>query len=126
MNYDAIIVEMLSRIKTLEEQVKRLTDIQEQIEVQQNFDRTEKKIGTKDIYNYIKSLKQSSYDAGETFLFLKANDIHRNLKLKNRMPLVCNAMKQSMNDGDEVIHETPGGYSSTLEIKYYLKDGEFA
>ena len=46
MNFDAIIVEMLS-IKTLEEQVKRLTDIQEQIEVQQNFDRTEKKIGTR-------------------------------------------------------------------------------
>lgn len=122
MNYDTIIVEMLSRIQTLEQQVNRLSDMQEQVGIQQN---SENQIGTKDIYNYIKSLKQSSYDEGETFLLLKANNIHRNLKLKNKMPLVCNAMRQCMNAGDKVIHETPSGYSSTLEIKYFLNAGEF-
>lgn len=125
MNYDTIILEMLSRIQTLEQQIKHLTDEQEQHKSQTNSVNTAKQIGTKEIGAYIQSLKQSAYENNETFLVLKANDIHKYLKLKNRMPLVCNAMKQCMKSGDEVVHETPSGYSSTLEIKYHFKEGVF-
>ena len=68
---------------------------------------------------------KSVYESNEKFLVLKANDIHKNLPLKNRTPLVCNAMRQCMKANDEVVHETPSGYLSTLEIKYYLKGGVF-
>lgn len=124
MNYDAIILEMLSRIQVLEQKVKLLTATQEQLEGQQSPENTEKQIGTKDVYTYIKRLMQSAFEKGEESLVLKANDVHKSLKLKNRMPLVCNAMRQCMNAGDKVIYETPSGYSSTLEIKYFLKGGE--
>jgi hypothetical protein len=29
-------------------------------------------------------------------------------------------MRQSMNEGDIVLHTTPSGNSSTIEIKYYV------
>lgn len=37
----------------------------------------------------------------------------------SRYPMVCNAMRQCMKDGDQVIYETQSGYSSTLEIRYF-------
>ena len=40
--------------------------------------------------------------------------------LKNAMPMVCNAMRQCMGENDIILHETPSGYSSSLEIKYFL------
>lgn len=124
MNYDAIILELLTRIKNLELQVKLLYDMKDQsLEQEAPIDRV-KKIGTKDIRNYIEDMKKRKLESNEAFLILKANDIHRTLNLKNRMPLVCNAMKQCMNSGDEILHETPSGYSSTLEIKYYLKGSD--
>jgi hypothetical protein len=123
MNYDTIILEMLNRIQSLEQQVKSLTEKQRKFEEQIDSEHIVQRIGTKEIRLYIKSLMKSAYENHEEFLVLKANDIHNSLKLKNRMPLVCNAMRQCMKAKDEVIHKTPSGYSSTLEIKYFLKGG---
>ncbi|NLB81534.1 MAG: hypothetical protein GX800_08005, partial [Clostridiaceae bacterium] len=113
MNHESVILEMLSRIQCLEEQVKLLS---EKLSQQANYNEsseTTTKLGTKDICKYIKSLINDTQDKDSPFVILKANDIHRNLNLKNRMPMVCNAMKQCMGANDEVLHETPSGYSST-------------
>lgn len=113
MEYEKIILELLVRVKTLEEQVAAL---QEGIQ-----GKTEKQLGTKDIKAYICSLKNEAKEYGQKSLVLKANDIHKQLRLKSRMPAVCNAMKYCMEDGDEILHETASGFSSTFEVKYYLE-----
>ena len=115
MNYEKIILELLGRIQVLEEQVSLLINAKTQaLEEETN------KISTDDIRQYILELKKAAKDAGKSFIVLKSGDIHKELKLKSAMPQVCNAMRQSMNEGDIVLHTTPSGNSSTIEIQYYV------
>ena len=75
MDYDRIIMDMLSRICVLEEQVKNLSASKAD---------SEKKITTADIRQYILELQANARDSGEQSLELIANDIHKALKLKSR------------------------------------------
>ena len=115
MNYEKIIVELLGRIQVLEEQVAVLMKEKKQV-----LDQETNKISTDDIRQYIVKLKKSAKMSGKNFIVLKSGDIHKELKLKSAMPQVCNAMRQSMNEGDVVLHTTPSGNSSTIEIQYYV------
>ena len=115
MNYEKNIVEHLGRIQVLEEQVAMLMN-----EKPQTLDQETSKISTDDIRHYILELKKVAKERGNNFIVLKSGDIHKDLNLKSRMPQVCNAMRQSMNEGDIVLHTTPSGNSSTIEIKYYV------
>ncbi|MCM1306502.1 MAG: hypothetical protein NC037_06565 [Bacteroides sp.] len=112
MDYDKVIIDMLNRICILEEQVKKLSE-----EKRENIMKT----STLDVKNYIIEFKQAAKEKGHKYIDLISNDIHNALKLKSRMPIVCNAMKQAMNDGDIIIHQTASGYSSTLTIRYFLE-----
>lgn len=38
----------------------------------------------------------------------------------SRMPQVCRIMYEKMKTGDEILHTTPSGSSSTIKIRYYL------
>lgn len=114
MNYDKVIIELLGRIQTLEEQVKFLMD------KENNSDKSKNKISTGDIRAYIEELKTDARNAGSDILLLKAGDIHREKKLKSSMPMVCNAMRQCMGSEDKILYQTASGYSSTLEIEYKL------
>ena len=113
MNYEKIIIELLGRIQVLEEQVAVLMKEKSQV-----LDQETNKISTDDIRQYIVELKKSAKASGKNFIVLKSGDIHKELKLKSAMPQVCNAMRQSMNEGDVVLHTTPSGNSSTIEIQY--------
>ena len=115
MNYEKIIVELLGRIQVLEEQVAELMK-----DKTQSNDTASSKITTDDIRQYIANLKKSAKAMGKDFIVLRSGDIHKELNLKSSLPQVCNAMRQSMIDGDVVIHTTPSGNSSTIEIKYYV------
>ena len=115
MNYEKIIVELLGRIQVLEEQVAMLIN-----EKNQQMRKEENKTTTEDIRRYIEELKTSAKTDGKNNIVLKSGDIHKDLKLKSAMPKVCNAMRQAMKEGDVVLHTTPSGSSSTIEIKYYL------
>lgn len=106
---EKIIIDMLNRICKLEEQVEQLLEEKEN-----------SKMGTADVRNYIVELKNQHKINGDKFFCVTANEVHKALKLKNRMPIVCNAMKQTMEMGDEIIHQTASGYSSTFAVKYYL------
>lgn len=121
MNYDTIILEMLSRIQALEDEIKYL---KENNSNEILIETSNPKITTNDICDFIDSLKQIALEEGQASLILIANDIHKELELKSKMPLVCNAMKRCMPHGDEVIFETASGYSSTLQIQYYLAEWE--
>lgn len=116
MNYDKIIVEMLSRIQILEEEVEALKKLKSDPLGEKDITIL-KKVTTDDICDYITCLKK---EAVENSITLVANNIHNELKLKSRMPIVCNAMKRCMCSGDEVLFQTASGYSSTLKIKYYI------
>ena len=113
MNYEKIIVELLGRIQVLEEQMAILMQ-----EKKQASEQEVNKITTDDIRQHILGLKMAAKDEGKKFIILKSGDIHKALSLKSAMPQVCNAMRQSMNEGDIVLHTTPSGNSSTIEIQY--------
>ena len=115
MNYEKIIVELLGRIQVLEEQMAVLMEEKKQASVQKS-----NKVTTDDIYEYIEELKRAAKAVGKEFIVLKSGEIHRGLKLKSALPQVCNAMRRSMTEGDVVLHSTPSGYSSTIEIQYNL------
>ena len=123
MNYEKIIVELLSRIQTLEEKVDFLMNEKPSSSKFKTHDEIVAdvvKVKTKDIRDYIEVQKSEAKTDGKEFVVLKAGDLHRILRLRNSIPMVCNAMRQCMTVGDVVLHETPSGYSSTLEIKYNI------
>jgi len=51
-----------------------------------------------------------------------SGDIYRQLGMKDRMPLICRIMYKEMMPGDKVLHTTPSGQSSTIKIRYHLKN----
>lgn len=113
MDYEKIIVELLSRIQTLEEQVAILIDQQTQ-----KKEKSVEKMTTNDIREFICGLKRTAKANGKSTLVLRSGNIHKDLNLKDSMPQVCNAMRQAMNTGDTILHTTPSGNSSTIEIQY--------
>ena len=123
MNYEKIIVELLARIQTLEEKVDMLMNDKSTGSVSVTHEETVNnvvKVKTKDIRDFIEAQKIEAKNRGEEFIVLRASDLHRINRLKNAMPMVCNAMRQCMGENYIILHETPSGYSSSLEIKYFL------
>lgn len=112
MDYEKIILELLSRIQVLEEKVDTL--------MAEKSGEEKTSISTSDICQYIKELKRIEKNNGNTTLILVARDIHRRLNLKSRFPMVCNAMRQCMGENDRILFQPPKGNSSTLEIEYKL------
>lgn len=112
MEYEKIILDLLIRVKTLEEKVEHLSSEKNEC--------SKKQPGIAEIREYIMGIKHKAAEDGLSHIVLKANDIHKAMKLKSRMPAVCSAMKQCMNTGDTVLHEPPSGFSSTLEIQYAI------
>lgn len=115
MNYERTILELLDRIQTLEEQVAIL--MAEKNNIVRKEDNT---MTTQEIREYIQQLKNTAKSQGKNSLVLRSGDIHKDLRLKDRMPPVCDAMYQMMLDGDKILHTTPSGKSSTIEIQYFL------
>lgn len=123
MNYDTIILELLSRVQALEEQVQELKTKGEFSSTEKSREdklSTTKKMTTGHIKDYIETQKQNARERGQKSLTLIARDIGNELRIKQRYPMICNAMRQSMNTSDEIVSSPASGYSSTLEIKYYL------
>ena len=119
MNYDKIILELIGRIQDLEENVAALQSKAAALE--ELSEKNKPKTTTGDIRNYILDKIAAAASSGEESITIKANNIHREMKLKSRFPMVCNAMRQCMKENDEVVFETASGYSSSLEIKYFCR-----
>lgn len=73
-----------------------------------------------DIRDFINQILQQSKQNGEEFVDLVSGRIHNDLAMRNRMPQVCRIMYEKMKPGDEILHTTPSGKSSTIAIRYYL------
>lgn len=79
---------------------------------------------TTDVRSFIVKLLKEAKSQGKSHIDLVSGDIHRQMGLKNRMPMVCRAMYQELLPSDRVLHTTPSGQSSTIRIRYYLKSRE--
>ena len=113
MNYDKIILELLDRIKVLEERVAVLEG---------NRNEREEKVSlTARTRDYIREQKQLAKRAGNKEIVLLCNDIQKALGVTNRTPSVCTAMYACMNPGDEVLFAPPSGKSTTVKIRYYIR-----
>ena len=115
MEYEKIIIELLGRIQTLEEQVAVLMEQQPHEE-----EKVEEKMTTDDIRSYIQEQKEIAKLAGKSELVLRSGDVHNDLGLKQRHPQVCNAMRSCMNSGDVILYQPPKGNGTTLRIQYKL------
>lgn len=123
MNYDKIILEMQERIMSLEERVLVL----EGKKVDANDDDIDfssyvpKKSQTQQIRDFINEKKGFGRASGKEYIVMNCNEIQKVFGLSNRTPLVCKAMYDCMESGDEVISAPPSGFSTTVTIKYNLK-----
>ena len=73
-----------------------------------------------EVTEYIQDLFKKERAFGKKSIVLVSGDIHKDMVWKNRMPTVCDAMYALMQSGDVVLHTTPSGKSSTIEIEYHL------
>lgn len=128
MNYDVIIVELLTQIQVLEKRINRMEKrlIQEGVFDEDVYASNIKvetaltpKMTTNAIEQYISKKISDARKKGEESIIIIAREIHNELGLKKSYPMVCNAMRKCMTQRDVVVHTTESGYSSTLEIKYY-------
>jgi len=70
---------------------------------------------------------QPAKERGERVVTVTAGDVHRDLGLKNRVPLVCQALKSKrlLEKNHLVLKEVsgpPSGLSTTLKITYEIGD----
>jgi len=75
---------------------------------------------TQDVRDYIHTLFDKERSFGRKTTTLVSGDIHKDMGWSNRMTIVCQAMYSIMQSNDVVLHTTPSGKSSTIEIEYYL------
>ena len=115
MNYDKIIIEMLDRIKTLEDKVTTLEENRK--ETQGNKGGTL----TQGVRDYIMQRKMQAKAQGLTEIVLLCNGLQKEFGVTNRAPAVCAAMYDCMEEGDEVLFAPPSGKSTTVKIKYLIK-----
>ncbi|GFZ94018.1 hypothetical protein GCM10008018_45600 [Paenibacillus marchantiophytorum] len=76
---------------------------------------------TEKIREYIIEVLNQAKAQGVTIIDLRSGDIHKNLKLANRMPSICSAMVSLGAFNFEIINDTPSGASSTKVVRYFLK-----
>ncbi len=70
-------------------------------------------------------LLSRAYEQGFDAVEITSGRIHKKVVGRidgpnHRMPTVCAVMRSIMKTGDIIIHETPGGLSSTIRIRYQL------
>ena len=121
MDYDKIILELLDRIKTLEEKVANLEN-GNNVQVTKPVVDNDKSVSLVDRAKiYIQGCKRMSFESGYDNLILRSGDVQKDLGVSNRVPSICMAMRYCMQPGDVVLEEPPSGLSTRLTIKYDLK-----
>ena len=122
MNIEKIILELLDRIKTLEEKVDALEKKDDQVaQNRQNHIESEKGMSLIErAKTYINGCKRMAFEAGNDNVILRCGDIQKDLGVTNRVPSVCQAMRDCMQPSDVVLEEPPSGFSTRLTIQYKL------
>lgn len=119
MDYAKTILELLERIKILEEKVAML---EKKSDVKTNSSNTQGNYInlTKRAREYITECKMQAKEKGLKEVTLLCNDIQKALGVVQRPRSICAAMYDSMKENDEIVFSPPKGFSTTLKIRYYL------
>lgn len=75
---------------------------------------------TTGIEKYIRSKKSEAVQLGKKEIIILASELVKEIELKQRFPMICQAMRNCMQINDEILHQTPSGNSSTFKVKYKL------
>ena len=121
MNYDKIILELLDRIKVLEEKVAKLEQTCKTEQLHSSSYSPERGNLTAKAREFIAQQKNITLQSGKHEVILLCNDIQKALGVTNRAPAICAAMYDCMSEGDEVLFAPPSGKSTTVKIKYYVR-----
>lgn len=113
MEYEKTLLELMERVAVLEEKVAVLEG-----NAVTKGDKPARGTYTEMVTDYIKNEIEKAKANGLHSVTLTSGGVQRDVGLKNRLPLVCNAMRKCMDDNSEIIYETPSGQSSTLAIKW--------
>lgn len=81
---------------------------------------TGNKNSTTDIRRYILNTLYQRQKQGDASCILVSGEIHKTMGLNNKMPSICSAIYQAMEPNDVVVHTTPSGKNSTIQICYQL------
>jgi len=73
-----------------------------------------------EVIDYIQDLFKKERSLGSKAIVLVSGGIEKEMGWSQRLPTVCAAMYALMQSGDTVLHTTPSGKSSTIEIEYQL------
>ena len=73
----------------------------------------------------LRTFFKSALDDGKPFIDVVSGELHEATEFKqgshpNQMPSVCNIMHEFKDMDDDILHVTPSGRSSTIQIRYYL------
>ena len=112
MNYEGIILELLSRVQNLEAAVKELQDMAA---------KPKNGIGTETDCEHIQRTgkigkKEEAKEEGREFLVLRAGEIGKHFGANNRLQVILNAMQKAMGADD-----ISSGSATMYEVRYNLK-----
>ena len=119
-NYEQILLEMLNRIKILENKVEKL-ETSKKMDDTPIFQPTNKRGLNGLAKDYIRKCKDEAKKQGLSEITLLCNDIQKALQVVNRTPSICSAMYDMMENGDQVLSAPPSGKSTTVRVKYFIK-----
>jgi hypothetical protein len=75
---------------------------------------------TQEIFAFIQNKLRTLSYSGQKSVQLTSGSIAKEMNIKNRMPMVCSAMRKAMKAGDRVVYAPPKGNGTTLTIEYKL------
>jgi hypothetical protein len=126
MNYDRVIVELLDRVAKLEDEVRKLKGETDTVTVTLNTDISKygekTKSYTQGVIDYLEALIKKAKEDGKEHLDVVSYDLQKAVGLKNRIPLICNAMRKVMREYEfEILADTPSQNSSTFKVRFFTK-----
>ena len=113
---------LLKRIEVLEEKIKKLEE--KECRDDKKTVKPERGTYTKLVIDYINDQILRAKKEGKEYIELTSGDVQKAVGLKNRLPLVCKAMRKCMNKDCVIMHKTPSMQSSTLTIRWDLKEDD--
>ncbi len=122
MEEKELIENLLKRVEMLEEKVKELENKNLDKDKEVVKIKPERGTYTKLVIDYINQRIEDAKKEGKNYVELSALEIQKAVRLKNRIPLVCKAMRKCMDRNSVIMHKTPSMQSSTLTIRYSLID----
>lgn len=126
MEYERLLLDLLQKVSILEEKVASLEKLINEDNIDsKSITKPEHGSYTSMVKEYIKKHIYNAKENGLESITLVSGEIQKAVGLKNRLPLICNAMRSAMKELNEfksiVVYEPPSGLSSTLEVKWLLK-----